>query len=94
MFGGTSEFKTHVNGGICAASISFIHAIMHHANHAVMHPVPSVSQECFKASWGEHKAVHRPTADAWGYCLKRGKVVFMTNNAGDIITYTCTDLYC
>lgn len=31
------------------------------------------SQDCFKQAWAGHKAVHKPPADAWLYCLKRGK---------------------
>ncbi|GLI61587.1 hypothetical protein VaNZ11_004004 [Volvox africanus] len=31
------------------------------------------SQACFKLAWPEHKKMHFPPADAWLYCIKRGK---------------------
>ncbi|GAX77795.1 hypothetical protein CEUSTIGMA_g5238.t1 [Chlamydomonas eustigma] len=31
------------------------------------------TQGCFKEAWPQHKACHKPAADSWLYCLKRGK---------------------
>ncbi|EFN52273.1 hypothetical protein CHLNCDRAFT_54612 [Chlorella variabilis] len=32
------------------------------------------SQECFKASWAEHKKLHKPSAtEGWHYCTRRGQ---------------------
>jgi methionyl aminopeptidase len=32
------------------------------------------SQDCFKASWAEHKKLHKPsTSEGWHYCTRRGQ---------------------
>lgn len=31
------------------------------------------SQDCFKASWAEHKKLHKPSIEGWHYCTRRGQ---------------------
>ena len=31
------------------------------------------SQDCFKAAWGDHKKVHKPSLDAWMFVMESGR---------------------